>query len=94
MKAAGLGGKVRRRFKVTTDSKHDQTIAPNILSREFEVETVDSVWTADISYVRTLSGWVYLTVILDLATRLVVGWSMASHMRTELISSALMNALS
>ena len=93
MRRAGLTGKIRRKFKVTTDSEHGQPLAPNLLNREFEVETTDSAWCADITYIRTLSGWVYLAVILDLATRLVVGWSMARHMRTELITSALEGAL-
>jgi len=94
MKMTGLSGKVRRRFKVTTDSNHEEAIAPNLVNREFAVETTDSVWCADITYIRTASGWVYLAVVLDLATRMVVGWSLARHMRTELIHSALVNALS
>jgi transposase InsO family protein len=93
MRAAGLRGRVRRRFKVTTDSRHDKPIAPNTLNRQFNVESSDSVWCADITYLHTASGWVYLAAIIDLATRMIVGWSMATHMRTELIESALLNAL-
>jgi transposase InsO family protein len=93
MRAAGLRGRVRRRFKITTDSRHDKPIAPNILNREFTAESSDSVWCADITYLPTAAGWVYLAAIIDLATRLIVGWSMASHMRTELVESALLNAL-
>ena len=93
MKADGLRGRVRRRFKTTTDSKHDKPVAPNTLNREFAAETSDSVWCADITYVPTASGWAYLAAIIDLATRMIVGWSMASHMRTELVESALLNAL-
>jgi transposase InsO family protein len=93
MRAADLTGRVRRRFKVTTDSKHEKPIAPNTLNREFTAESSDSVWCADITYVPTASGWVYLAAIIDLATRRIVGWSMASHMRTELVESALLNAL-
>jgi putative transposase len=93
MRAAELAGRVRRRFKVTTDSRHDKPVAPNTLGREFAVESRDSVWCADITYIPTASGWVYLAAILDLATRKIVGWSMASHMRTELVESALLNAL-
>ena len=94
MKAAGLQGRVRRRFKVTTDSKHERPIAPNTLQRAFHAESSDSVWCADITYVPTAAGWVYLAAILDLATRMIVGWSMATHMRTELVEAALSNALS
>jgi putative transposase len=93
MRAAGLKGRVRRRFRVTTDSKHDKRVAPNTLNREFSAESSDSVWCADITYVATASGWVYLAAIIDLASRMIVGWSMASHMRTELVERALVNAL-
>jgi putative transposase len=94
MKAAGLRGRVRRRFQVTTDSKHQRPVAPNMLQRAFQAGSSDAVWCADITYVPTAAGWVYLAAIIDLATRLIVGWSMASHMRTQLVESALENALS
>jgi len=93
MKAAGLSGRVKRRFRVTTDSNHSRPVAANVLNREFSRETPDSAWCADITYIPTEAGWVYLAVVLDLATRLVVGWSMATHMRTDLVTSALKNAL-
>ena len=94
MRANGLRGRVRRRYKVTTDSKHARPVAPNALNREFAAETSDSVWCADITYLWTAAGWVYLAAIIDMATRMIVGWSMATHMRTELVESALFNALS
>ena len=94
MKEDGLAGRVRRRFKVTTDSSHDKPVAPNTLNREFKADASDSVWCADITYVPTAAGFVYLAAIIDMATRLIVGWSMASHMRTELVEEALRNALS
>lgn len=93
MKAAGIAGRVRRRFRVTTDSNHGRPVAPNLLDRRFRQRTPDSAWCADITYVRTESGWAYLAVVLDVATRLIVGWSMATHMRTELVEAALTNAL-
>ena len=93
MHAAGLQGRVRRRFQVTTDSRHGHSIAPNRLNREFAAQSRDSTWCADITYVHTASGWVYLAAIIDLATRMIVGWSMAAHMRTELVERALLNAL-
>ena len=93
MRLAGIQGRVRRRFVVTTDSRHDRPVAPNALDRQFQQETSDSVWCADITYLWTLSGWVYLAAIIDLATRKIVGWSMARHMRTELVEAALLNAL-
>jgi len=93
MQEDGLEGRVRRRFKSTTDSRHDQPIAPRVVNREFAAESSDSVWCSDITQVKTASGWVYLAAIIDLATRKIVGWSMATHMRTELIEAALLNAL-
>ena len=93
MKADGLRGRVRRRFTTTTDSKHDKPVAPNTLNREFTAESSDSVWCADITYIPTAAGFVYLAAIIDMATRLIVGWSMANHMRTELVENALLNAL-
>ncbi len=94
MQSDGLRGRVRRRFKKTTNSKHKRPIAKNVLNREFEVESSDSVWCADITYIPTAAGFVYLAAIIDLATKMIVGWSMATHMRTELIESAFKNALS
>jgi transposase InsO family protein len=94
MRADGIRGRVRRRFKATTDSKHAEPVAPNVLKRGFTAQTSDSVWCADITAIWTASGWVYLAAILDLATRMIVGWSMARHMRTELVESALASALS
>lgn len=93
MRQSGIQGRVRRRFVVTTDSRHDRPVAPNTLERQFQQESSDSVWCADITYLWTLAGWVYLAAIIDLATRKIVGWSMARHMRTELVECALLNAL-
>lgn len=93
MRESGLRGRVRRRFVVTTDSKHARPVAPNVLDRQFQQKASDSVWCADITYLPTLSGWVYLAAVIDLGTRMIVGWSMADHMRTELVECALRNAL-
>ena len=93
MRKNGLAGRVRRRFVTTTDSQHSLPVAPNILNREFWPEDVDQAWVADITYFSTQSGWVYLAAIIDLKSRMVVGWELADHMRTELIDAALTNAL-
>lgn len=93
MKTAGVAGKVRRRFRKTTDSEHGMPVADNLLDREFSQETADAAWCADITYLRTEAGWAYLAAILDLGTRLVVGWSVQDHMRTDLIDRALEGAL-
>jgi len=93
MRRAGLRGRIRRRFRRTTDSNHALPVAPNTLNRQFAVDSPDRVWAGDITYIRTASGWGYLAVILDLHSRLVVGWALADHMRTELVETALLAAL-
>ncbi len=93
MAEEGLVGRRKPKFVKTTDSDHDDPIAPNLLDREFEVEKPDIAWVADITYVWTVQGWLYLAVIIDLFSRRVVGWSMADNMRTELVLDALRAAL-
>ena len=93
MAAKGIVGRRKPRFRKTTDSNHKDPIAPNILNRDFETDAPDKAWVADITYVWTCQGWMYLAVIIDLFSRRVVGWSMAEHMRTELVLNALHAAL-
>ncbi len=93
MRQEGIQGRRRAKFKKTTDSNHRFPVANNILDRNFTVSKPDQAWVADITYVWTLEGWLYLAVILDLFSRRVVGWSMADHMRTELALGALQAAL-
>jgi putative transposase len=83
----------RRRPPRTTDSRHDLPVAPNLLDRHFVAERPDTVWLADISYLPTDEGWLYLAAIEDLATREIVGWSMADHLRAGLCVDALVMAL-
>ena len=78
-----------RRFKVTTDSKHDLPVAQNILARAFDVEAPDRVWAGDITYLWTQQGWLYLAVMIDLYSRKVVGWSIKQRMTTDLVQAAL-----
>lgn len=89
MKKNGIKGAQKSRFKVTTDSKHDYPVSPNLLNRKFKVEKINSYWISDITYIRTAEGWLYLSVIIDLFSRKVVGWSMAAHMRAELVIESL-----
>ncbi len=77
MRAADLRAKRKRKFKVTTDSMHNYPVAPNLLNQDFSVSRPGEVWVSDITYVRTNNGWLYLTVIIDLYDRKVVGWSMS-----------------
>jgi len=78
MKAYGINAVSKKKFKVTTDSNHNYPVAPNLLERDFTVEKPNSVWVSDITYIFTQAGWLYLTVIIDLFNRMVVGWPMSS----------------
>ena len=93
MRDNGLQARRPRRFKVTTDSQHDDPIAPNLLKQDFTVDAPNTVWVGDITYLYTAQGWSYLAVIIDLYARRVVGWAVADHMRTELPMLALTRAL-
>jgi putative transposase len=90
---AGLRCKTRRKFKALTAAGQAQTVAPNQLNREFTVPAPDIIYVGDITYLPTGEGWLYLAVVLDLCSRAVVGWSMANHMRAELVNQALSMAL-
>ena len=96
MRLEGLQGKKRRRFRKTTNSEHVYPIAQNVLDRKFAVEQVggpDQVWVADITYIPTREGWLYLAIVLDLASRMVVGWSMGETLESSLAIDALEMAL-
>ena len=93
MRAADLACKTKRKFKATTNSKHDQPIAPNHLDRQFTVEQPNQVYVGDITYIYTQEGWLYLAVVIDLFSRQVVGWSMVEHMRAKLVNDALLMAI-
>ena len=82
-----------RKFKATTDSKHNLPVAPNLLAREFEAAEPDRVWVSDITYLWTSEGWLYLAVVLDLFHRQVVGWSMSNQIHRKLVMDALCMAL-
>ncbi|WP_085987174.1 IS3-like element ISMasp3 family transposase [Magnetococcus marinus] len=86
----GLVCKAQKRYKVvTTDSNHALPIAPNLLDRQFDTERPDNAYVGDITYIPTKEGWLYLAVWIDLYSRAVVGWSMADHMKAELVTDAL-----
>jgi transposase InsO family protein len=92
MKGAGIAGKRRRKFCKTTDSKHADPIAPNVLNREFDIALPNTAWVTDVTYVPTLQGWLYLAVILDLFSRRVVGWATSMHNDRQLALDALERA--
>ena len=89
MREHGLRGRHKRRFKATTDSKHTLPVAPNRLEQNFVTERPDQAWTADITYIATAEGWLYLAIVLDLYTRQVVGWAMRERMTKDLVIDAL-----
>ena len=89
MQKCGLKVKNTKRYKVTTDSRHSYPVAPNLLDRQFEVDTPNTVWTADITYIWTLEGWSYLAVVMDLFSRQIVGWAMDKRMKAQLVIDAL-----
>jgi putative transposase len=94
MRAHDIRSKARRRFVVrTTDSRHGRPTADNLLAREFYPDKPDTVWAADITYVPTAEGWVYLAAVLDLCSRQVVGWATADHLRADLPLEAVRMAL-
>lgn len=89
MRAAGLRAKAARKFRHTTDSNHRLPVAENLLDRQFEAQGPNERWVADITYIPTREGWLYLAVVEDLYSRRVVGWSMAAHLESRLVVDAL-----
>jgi len=93
MNQAGLWCKTKKKFKATTDSKHNKSIAPNLLERQFTVSEPDRYYVGDITYIYTQEGWLYLAVVIDLFSRKVVGWSMDNRMKAQLVNDALLMAI-
>lgn len=93
MKENKLVARQKRRFKRTTDSEHAWPIAPNHVAQDFSAEAPDRKWGADISYVWTAEGWLYLAVIIDLYSRRVVGWATSDRLKRGLAVEALRRAL-
>jgi transposase InsO family protein len=96
MQEEGLRAKALRQFRVTTDSNHTHPVAPNVLDRQFAVEAgaaLDRVWVGDITYLATREGWLYLAIVLDLASRRVIGWAMRHTLEGALTRDALRMAL-
>lgn len=90
MRDHGLVAKTARKFRITTtDSNHDLPVADNLLDRHFDPSEANEVWLADITYIPTREGWLYLAAVEDLYSRKVVGWSMAEHMESRLVVDAL-----
>ena len=93
MALAGLHPKTKRKFKATTNSKHNKLISPNLLQRQFDVMQPDKYWVGDITYIPTKAGWLYLATVIDLYSRQIIGWSMANNMKAKLVNDALTMAI-
>ena len=89
MRHNGLAAKTARKFRCTTDSDHDLPVAENLLDRQFDADAANAVWVADITYIPTREGWLYLAAVEDLYSRRVVGWSMADRLESRLVVDAL-----
>lgn len=89
----GMQVKTKRKFRLTTDSRHGFPIAGNLLDRRFGQETPNTAWVSDIAYIQTDEGWLFLATTLDLFSRKIVGWAMDDHMRTDLVKRSLQMAI-
>ena len=93
MREMQIQGKRRRKFRVTTDSDHTLPISGNILDRKFTLGTPNKAWLADITYIATKEGWLYLAAVMDLYSRKIVGWAMGSRISRHLVEGALWMAI-
>jgi len=93
MSAAGLRGRHPRPWRKTTIAGHNTVPAPDLIGRDFTAAGPNQRWVGDITYVKTLDGWAYVATVIDLYSRMVVGWSVADHMRTDLVIEALEMAI-
>jgi transposase InsO family protein len=93
MKKLGLSAQIRKAFVVTTDSNHAHPVAHNLLERDFTATAPNQKWLADITYIATREGWLYLAAVLDLYARRIVGWAMSEHIDEDLVTEALHMAI-
>lgn len=89
----GIEARRRKRFKVTTHSKNNEWVAPNLLNRCFRAERPNQVWVGDVTFIATRTGWLYLAIVLDLYSRKIIGWSMSNRIDKRLVLDALDMAL-
>jgi putative transposase len=95
MKQQQIRSRIKRRFRIrTTDANHPHRVAPNTLARRFAQRRPNQAWAADITYIPTDQGWLYLSAVIDLCSRRIVGWATADHLQAELATDALRHALS
>ena len=92
MRINGIQSKRKRKFKITTHSKHKRAVATNLIQRDFAASKPNRLWTSDITYIRTQEGWLYLAVFLDVCSRRIVGWSMSHRINDGLVVNAFKKA--
>lgn len=93
MRLYGIRAKTKRRFKVTTHAREAQAVAPDLVQQNFTSNQPNRVWTSDITYIWTREGWAYLAVVLDLYSRMIVGWELSARLTASLVTSAVGRAL-
>lgn len=93
MHKKGLLAQGKRKFRATTNSRHDRPVHPNLLDRDFDVAAPNRVWTGDITYISTAEGWLYLAVVIDLFSRRIIGWAFSARINAELVVDALRMAI-
>lgn len=94
MRQNNIRSRTIKKFIKTTDSKHTNKIAPNLVDQKFYAHSPNSLWLSDITYIKTTAGWLYLAVVLDVYSRKIIGWSMDTHIKSSLVINALKDALS
>ncbi|MBK9717800.1 MAG: DDE-type integrase/transposase/recombinase [Saprospiraceae bacterium] len=80
MKAMKIQARKKKKYVITTDSKHQYHVPENLLNRNFKVDQINKVWVGDITYIQVNNNWMYLTIVLDLADRMIVGWNLSDNM--------------
>jgi len=93
MKLAGVRVKGRRKYRTTTMSNHRYPVSPNLIQGCFRTSNPNLVWVSDITYIKTMEGWIYLAVVMDLYSRKIVGWALDRHMKVEMVEAALLMAI-
>jgi putative transposase len=93
MRQEGLKAVVRKKYKVTTNSRHNREVSLNLLKQDFRAEGLNQIWLSDLTFIRTLEGWLYLVVVLDLYSRMIISYAADKHMSAALVSEALSQAI-
>jgi transposase InsO family protein len=93
MRETGIQAVAKKKYRATTDSKHSLPVALNSLNRNFSVNKPNQFWVADITYIYTQEGWLYLSTIMDLYSRKIIGWSLRKQITKELVIAALHMAI-